>query len=339
MSKTVSVALLGHLRGGLTSLATCWLIECKDGTNLGFTDNEVPLVIKGIVYSTLSGYKPSAVDASLGLSVDNLEVDGLLNSAAINARDIHAGKYDYARVTVFYANKRDPSQGAMVLRKGFIGNITFQKGTFKAEVRGLMQALTQKMGEVITRHCRATLGDARCKVDLTPYTSEHQVLSVANGGMITFTDNIPVNAVTTTSDTAAIAQAQEQMTLLQNKAQNPANNPIDTANYNYQVSQLQATITSLSNIQVPDYFAYGTATPLTGECAGVSIEIKASGSNYVQLMLPAPYNIAPGDRIRLVAGCSREKAVCQTRYNNYVNYRGFYDVPDPTVVQLPGGVY
>jgi uncharacterized phage protein (TIGR02218 family) len=56
---------------------------------------------------------------------------------------------------------------------------TTTTGVYKAELRGLMQPLSQVVGEVVSQMCRANLGDARCKVNLAALTISATVASVS----------------------------------------------------------------------------------------------------------------------------------------------------------------
>ena len=44
------LALEAHLKSGLTTLCTAWLIRREDGVALGFTDHDLPLSFEGITF-------------------------------------------------------------------------------------------------------------------------------------------------------------------------------------------------------------------------------------------------------------------------------------------------
>ena len=75
-----------------------------------------------------------------------------------------AGLYDHAEISVFQVNYTDTGQGVIPLREGWLGEVTFNDGRFVAEIRGLTQRLSQRVGELYSPSCRADLGDTRCKV-------------------------------------------------------------------------------------------------------------------------------------------------------------------------------
>lgn len=176
--KTISTDLKNHLQGEVTTIANCWKITRPDAVVMGFTDHDKDLVIDFVAYSAQTGFTPSAVQSSASFAVDNLDLDGMIDSSAITEEDIEAGKYDFAEVEIFQVNYEDVSQGRVWLRRGWIGEVSYGRGLFVAEVRGLMQKLSQKIGDVFSPLCRATLGDAKCGVDLASFTQIGTITSV-----------------------------------------------------------------------------------------------------------------------------------------------------------------
>jgi uncharacterized phage protein (TIGR02218 family) len=163
--KTLDSGLAAHLAGGVTTLCHCWRLERKDGTVLGFTDHDRDLTIDGTIYKAASGFTATAIEDQLGLAVSNLDVSGALSSAAITEADLNAGLYDDAAVTIMRVNWQDVSQ-RVVLRSGFLGQVTRGETSFSAELRGLAAKLDQSAGRVFQRSCAWELGDSRCTIDL-----------------------------------------------------------------------------------------------------------------------------------------------------------------------------
>lgn len=176
----ISSALAAHLAGEVTTLATCWRVTRRDGTSQYFTDHDHDLAVDGETYLARSGMVPSAVSSQAGLAVDNLELEGLLDSNSITRADLLGGLYDHAELEVFVVNYQAPADGRLQVKTGWLGEVTLREGTFVVEVRGLSGALQQTIGEVYTPTCRAQLGDARCKKNLAAYTVSGTVDAVEN---------------------------------------------------------------------------------------------------------------------------------------------------------------
>ena len=172
MKTGISAGLLAHKAAGVATLATCWLVTRRDTTRYGFTTHvrditDVPAPYNGITFQARSAFTPSEVGTRADLSVDNLEVAGILSSLTITENDLLAGRWDFATVEVFEINYNDRTHGVEKKRFGTLGNVSRRGAGFRAELRGLNQYLQHPIGEVFQTTCRATLGDARCGVALS----------------------------------------------------------------------------------------------------------------------------------------------------------------------------
>jgi uncharacterized phage protein (TIGR02218 family) len=181
--KALPVALKAHYQQGTTTLATCWKVTRTDGQVFGFTEYDQDLTIDGVTYLARTGFTPTATETQTRLAVDNLNADGILDSEIITAEDLSTGKWDYAGVEVFKVNSRNVSQGKDILVSGRLGEVKVGRTQFEAEVRGLSNAYAQRHAVVYQAGCRANLGDARCGVDLTPYTFTGTLTSVSDDGL------------------------------------------------------------------------------------------------------------------------------------------------------------
>lgn len=164
--KSVPPGLAAHLAGSATTLAHLWRLVRRDGTALGFTDHDRPLVVDGLRYEAATGLAASEDVAAAGLSVGGQEIAGALVSAAISEADIAAGRYDGATVDVWLVDWRDPSE-RLHLRSGVVGEVVEADGAFRAEIRSAAHRLDEPRGRLFQHRCDAELGDARCGVDMT----------------------------------------------------------------------------------------------------------------------------------------------------------------------------
>lgn len=165
--KTTSTALKAHIEGEVTTLCTCWEVRRRDGVNLYFTDLDSAILFGGHVYLPAVGYNKTATASSSDMSIDNLDVEGLLDDESITAEDLRAGKYNQAEIRVFVINWEDPSMGILRVKRGYFGEVQIRpNGTFYTELRGLNQKLSQTVGDVTSPECRNTLGDAHCGINI-----------------------------------------------------------------------------------------------------------------------------------------------------------------------------
>jgi uncharacterized phage protein (TIGR02218 family) len=164
--KTLPTGMQAHLDSGATTLAWCWRLTRADGTQLGFTDHDRDLAFDGTDFEAGSGFTGSEVKQSLGLAVDNLDASGALASDRLNEADLAAGLFDDARVEIWRVNWANTAQGVLVMA-GSVGEVRRAEGAFTAELRSLAHYLNQEKGRIYQYACDATLGDARCGVNLS----------------------------------------------------------------------------------------------------------------------------------------------------------------------------
>ena len=171
-----------HMATGQTHVCQAWMIRRIDGNVYGFTDHDRPLVFDGVTFLADSGMSASALATSTGLSVDNAEAVGLLQSSVLDPDDIAAGRFDGAEV-VNWLVQWDNVAARKVKFRGTIGEITRKAGAFEAELRGLTDRLNQPMGKSFLKNCTALLGDAACGFETADptYRAEAVVQSVAEG--------------------------------------------------------------------------------------------------------------------------------------------------------------
>lgn len=207
--KTAGSPLATHITGETTSLATCWKVTRRDGSIFGFTDFDKNLTVDSLVYQASSGYTRSAIHTIANLAVDNLDIESAIDSETLSAADLRAGVWDGATIEIFLVNWANLANGKIILKRGTIGEVELKDTVFRAELRGLSQALSQQIVELYTPDCRADLGDARCKINLAALTVTGAITAVTdrrnfadsargesvnywNGGLLTWTSGANV---------------------------------------------------------------------------------------------------------------------------------------------------
>lgn len=161
----VSAELADSLASGATTWCTCWRITRRDGHVFGFTDHDADLAFNSTKFEAAAGMTQSEAQAGVGLMVDNLEIQGAITSDRLAVRDLEAGLYDGARVEVWRVDWTRPDL-QLLLYTGSLGEVKRSGAVFKAEIRGLADALQHASGRLYQHTCDAQLGDSRCRVDL-----------------------------------------------------------------------------------------------------------------------------------------------------------------------------
>lgn len=268
-------ALYAHLAQGTTTVARAWALRRRDGAVFGFTDHDRDLAFEGIVFRADTGMTARALMQTTGLSVDNTEAVGALSSAAVSEADLLAGRFDGAEVRAWLVNWAEPEARVLQFR-GTIGEIVRAGGAFRAELRGLTEALNQSQGRAYQRGCSAVLGDGQCRFDLDRpgYAADWPVLAAVEGRLFRFAD--------------------------------PGGFP-------------------------ERWFEKGRLRVLDGPAAGAIGLIKndrsEAGARIIELWERVGADPRPGDRVRLEPGCDKRAETCRTKFNNFLNFRGFPHVP------------
>lgn len=169
---------MSWLEGALTTVTLCWRLERRDGVTIGLTAHDRDLMLDGLLYRAAPGMTPSAVERSASLEADSMDVHGVLSGEAISEADLLAGRWDGARVALFATDWTAP-EATVPLGTGTIGGIETRDGTITAELRGQTAAFDAPAAEATSPDCRATLGDARCRVAMAGRRRFARVLAVA----------------------------------------------------------------------------------------------------------------------------------------------------------------
>jgi uncharacterized phage protein (TIGR02218 family) len=163
--KTLVPGLQAHLDSGATTLCWCWRLTRRDGVVIGFTDHDRDLSFDGTAFEAQAGFTATEIRDSVGLSVDNLEVESALSSDRLDESGLAGAKFDDAKIEIFRVNWQATDQ-CLLMRVGSIGEVRRHGSTFAAEVRGLAHYMGQPSGRLYQHSCDADVGSARCGVDL-----------------------------------------------------------------------------------------------------------------------------------------------------------------------------
>ena len=147
-----------------TTLVGGWKLTRADGRLMGFTDCDVDLTVDGVTYEAAAALSPSEAVTSLGLAVDEQEVQGGLNSDAIFEEELARGIFDGARVEVLEIDWSTQTRHATVGHY-YLSEVARTEGSFTAELLSEAGNLAQTRGRFLTSTCDAELGDSRCGFD------------------------------------------------------------------------------------------------------------------------------------------------------------------------------
>lgn len=79
------------------------------------------------------------------------------------------------------------------------------------------------------------------------------------------------------------------------------------------------------------WFTNGTVEWQTGANAGlrglIKQDVTLNDMRRIELWEEAPFDVVPGDQVRLVAGCNKTENACRNKFANFLNFRGFPHMP------------
>lgn len=150
----------------LTTLAFCWCLARPDGVVIGLTSHDRDLWFADLLHRAAPGMVPSAIEVSRSLDQGGLDVEGAITAEAISERDLASGRWDGARLSLHAVNWRAPDEEPVFLMRGRLGRVDILGNRFSVELAGPIDGLDRPVTENTTPHCRATLGDQRCRVDM-----------------------------------------------------------------------------------------------------------------------------------------------------------------------------
>jgi uncharacterized phage protein (TIGR02218 family) len=170
---------------GVTTHCRCLKITRADGVVKAFTDHDADVICSAVVtgspvattYSAADGHDASALETTLGLSIDNLSITGPLTPGSFTDSDIAAGLLDDSDWELWLVDWSNPSVFTL-MRNGSLGQITRGRAKAEVELRGLSHRLNQPTARLATRTCWHTLGDSSCGVALAGYTDSGTVAVV-----------------------------------------------------------------------------------------------------------------------------------------------------------------
>jgi len=180
--RDISNALKEKIQDIPTNLLLCWKITRKDGIVLAFTEATNDIEINGTKYISSSGVRGSAVQESCNISIDNFDIEGILDNELIKSEDILAGLYDKAIIEVHLVDmdySQSTQKNVIFLKRGYLGNIRLiGDNKFIAEINGLLQTAEQHVTNRYSLTCRANFCDKRCGLDFNQFIHTGQITKI-----------------------------------------------------------------------------------------------------------------------------------------------------------------
>lgn len=356
--KDLGSTRLAYLATDAQTDAECARIERLDGNTYGLTNCTSDLTISGVTYRSSAGYTPTAVTSKADLQPGTVDIEGIIEVLGVDRTELLEGLFDGARVYVFLTDYQNPVVDEHPVVAGEWGKVEMtEEGSFVTEFRSLAEYLQQPIGRTHTAACEATLGDGDCNVplsvsqwqDSTAYTADTTDASVRS-----IIEPSTANGFwyeCTTSGTSSADSPSTEPTWPTTLGDTVTDGTVVwTAIYPYSQTGTVSSVTSNrvfeddSLQQADGWWDYGKVTWLTGNNAGLSMEVRTfavSGSpdaGVITLFLPMIQEIQTGDTYTITVGCRKRFSTdCISKFGNSDNFRGFPHIPTQDTAGKFGG--
>lgn len=360
MSKTVSAPTEANITDH-NNFVQCFFVKQRiSGTIQGFTlhDRDIPFDLgdgNGVItYQAATSFLQSAITNTDTFSIDNLQVEAVLDPTAFDPDDIDAGVYDRALIKIFMVDWTDLTFDDIKLRRGSIGEITTGEKSFKAELRGMLQRYTEEIVEIYTPSCRVDLGSTRCGVRLEPpnWTATtaftvREARDAATGSVVRPTDDSGSgfndrHFKCTTAGTSGGSEPAWNLTIDGTTSDGTVTwTTIQALTIETEISAVSGSITSNREFVV-DYSGDAPDILLTGGLvtwstgANVNLppmEVKTwvLSTKTIILFLPMGFDLVVGDVMKIQAGCAKDRPTCKN-FDNIYNAQAEFDIPGNKVL-------
>ncbi len=162
----------------VTSLAYGWRLERRDGVTLGFTSHDRDIEVGGLLMRASPGMEPTSIVEKMGLEEGGLDVRGALTANAFTIRDMEAGRWDGAGLSVFSFDWTEPNLPIRPLASGRLGTISWSGDQFETVFNGPGARLDGPAAPFTTPTCRAAFCGAECGLNRMCFVRELTVISL-----------------------------------------------------------------------------------------------------------------------------------------------------------------
>jgi uncharacterized phage protein (TIGR02218 family) len=187
-------SLITYMAGRAAEMCFAWKLTPHASSVLtnpiAGTDNTRNLLLPGhgaTVFRSITGITPSAIDVESGQESAGLEFTAVFDTEEFTRAAVNAGDWNSAKLEVFELSFRYPDMGQLVPFDGRIGTVHEEGRIFTAQATPLTAIGRIKIGRKTGANCDVkVLGDARCKLNLAPYTRTAQTVTAVPDVQHTF---------------------------------------------------------------------------------------------------------------------------------------------------------
>ena len=164
--RTLPASLAAKLDAGVTTLAAAWRLTRGDGVTVAVTQHDRDVIFDGTRFVAAHSFLGSDFEKEINLAPDRTALSGALTLDAISETDLALGRWDQAKVEAFWVDWANPVD-FIAMWTGMVAAASWRGAAFELDIVGSQARLNREIGRVYARSCDASLGDARCKIDVS----------------------------------------------------------------------------------------------------------------------------------------------------------------------------
>lgn len=179
--RNFSAGLQSALESSSTIIGTYTKVTRTDGEVTRFVDLDEDSYFDGELYFAAGGSERTAVEISVGLGADNVDLRGLFDEDLWDEDELLSGAFNYARIEIFLGVHGDASLEKIPMMLGHFGEIEYDAGVYRIKVNCYNYGFSRNIGASTSPVCRDRLGGPRCKKDLAALQTSCTILEVISG--------------------------------------------------------------------------------------------------------------------------------------------------------------
>ena len=241
------------------------------------------------------------------------------------------------------------ADGILKIKKGTLGEIKTGRLEFGAEMRSLLNAYTRQVLEIYQPACRVDLGDSKCQVRLDPPAWQASTAYTVRTAGAAETGNVVKPTTPNGAHFKCIVAGTSGGT---EPTWDPViGNQTTDATVTWEAVTQKTTIGTVSLVvdrrefednnvtEATGFFDGGLCTWTSGSNNGRKMEVKTwnQGTKRFELVIPMAFDITVSDTFKVTAGCLKSFAICETKFDNVINFRGEPHIPSsPEIIRVRG---
>lgn len=161
----------------------CLKITRRDGEVYRWTDHDAPVTLR-VVENTFETFLPTnapnwdARRESADFDANTASLNTFLDNDAFTAEDLRIGIWRNSVWRLYGpVDWRYPWDGAYEVRRYSLQDYEWTGSRCELNLAGIVKKLDVRIGRVFGRECDAVVGDSRCKVNLSGFTSGTKVVT------------------------------------------------------------------------------------------------------------------------------------------------------------------